>query len=40
MGDIDLKKNGSVLWYLNISGFDSHFMFDGSSATIRYSKTT
>ena len=40
MGDINLKKNGSVLLYLNISGLDSHFMFDGSSTTIRYSKTT
>ena len=40
MGDINLKKNGSVLLYLNISRFDSHFMFDGSSTTIRYSKKT
>ena len=40
MGDINLKKNGSVLLYLNISGLDSHFMFDGSSTTTRYSKTT
>ena len=30
MGDINLKKNGSVLLHLNVSGFDSHFMFDGS----------
>ena len=30
MSDINLKKNGSVLLYLNISEFDSHFMFDGS----------
>ena len=27
MGDVNLKKNGSVLLYLNISGFDLHFMF-------------
>ena len=40
VGDTNLKKNGSVLFYLNISGLDSHFMFDGSSTTIRYSKTT
>ena len=38
MVDINLKKNGSVL-YLNISGIDPHFMFDGNSTTIRYSKT-
>ena len=40
MGDINLKKNGPVLLYLNISGFDSNFMFDGCSTTIRYLKTT
>ena len=40
MGDINLKKNGSVFLYLNISRLDSHFMFDGSSTTISYSKTT
>ena len=40
MSDINLKKNGSVLLYLNISGLDSHFTFGGSSTTIRYSKTT
>ena len=40
MGGINLKKNGSVLLYLNKSGLDSHFMFGGSSTTIRYSKTT
>ena len=27
MGDVNLKKNGSVLLYLNISGLDLHFMF-------------
>ena len=40
MGGIILKKNGSVLLYLNISGLDSHFMFGGSSISIRYLKTT
>ena len=40
MGVINLKKTGSFLLYLNISGLDSHFMFDGSSTTIRYLKTT
>ena len=40
MSDINLKKNGSVLLYLNISELDSRFMFDESSATIRYPKTT
>ena len=35
-----LEENGSVLLYLNISGLDSRFMFDGGSVTIRYSKTT
>ena len=40
MGDINLKENGSVLLHLNVSGLDPHFMFDGSSTTIRYSKTT
>ena len=39
MGDINLKRKGSVLLYLNISELDSYFMFDGSSAIIRYSKT-
>ena len=29
MGNINLKKNSSVLLYLNISELDSHFMFDG-----------
>ena len=38
MGDINLKKKDSVLFYLNISGLDSRFMFGGSSTTIRYSK--
>ena len=38
MVDINLKKSGSVLLYLNVSGLGSHFMFDGSSTTIRYSK--
>ena len=33
--DINLKKNDSVS--LNISGLDSHFMFDESSTTIRFS---
>ena len=33
--DINLKKNDSVL--LNISGLDSHFIFDESSTTIRFS---
>ena len=27
MGDTDLKKNGTVLLYLNIPGPDSYFMF-------------
>ena len=27
MGDLNLKKNGSILLYLNISGLDSHFIF-------------
>ena len=40
MSDINLKKNGSVFLYLNILGLNSHFKFDGSSTTIRYSKTT
>ena len=36
MGEINSKKNGSVLLYLNILGLDSHFMFGGSSISIRY----
>ena len=36
MGDINLKKNGSVLLHSKISGLDSHFMFGGSSMSIRY----
>ena len=40
MGDINLKKNGSVLLHSKISGLDSHFMFGGSSMSIRYWKTT
>ena len=35
MGDINLKKNGSVSLYLKMSGLDSHFMFGGSSISIR-----
>ena len=40
MGDINLKKNDSVSLYSKISGLDSHFIFGGSSMSIRYSKTT
>ena len=40
MCDTNLKKNGSVLLYSKITGLDCHFMFDGSSMSIRYSKKT
>ena len=40
MGDINLKKNDSVLLYSKIPGLDSHFMLGGSSMSTRYSKTT
>ena len=35
MGDINLKKNGSVLLYSKISGLDLDFIFGGSSMSIR-----
>ena len=35
MGDINLKKNGSVLLYSKITGLDSYYMFGGSSISIR-----
>ena len=35
LGDINLKRNGSVLLYSKISGLDLDFIFGGSSMSIR-----
>ena len=40
MGDINFKKNDSLLLHSKKIGLGFHFMFGRSSISIRYSKAT